>query len=216
VTVKRRQRRPGILPTVGLVVEGDTEYAALPQLHSKRLLPGCPPLKATNLGGVGSHMEPPGVAKMLVGKVIAHQVAGRAKVVILFDREQRPLCAPEFARKVKDALAQELDRRGRHHSAVHLVVSDRTFEAFLLADARGLHERGKFCKRPTFHSFEGELGSSSRKGVVELTTLLGHPYVKTRDGPALFADLNFVAARDHRANGRGSRSLDKLIRTLCA
>ena len=214
MTAWRRKRRPGISPTVGLIVEGDAEFAALPLLHTRKLVPGCPPLKATNLGGVGSHLEPQGVAKMLAGKVIAHQVAGRTKVVICIDREQRPMCAPEFANKVATALARELEERGHASRDVHLVISDRAFEAFLLADARGFHQRGRFVRQPGFHCFEGEIGAGSKKGVVELSTLLGRDYSKTKDGPTLFAELDFKAARAHRNSGRGSRSLDKLLRTL--
>jgi hypothetical protein len=214
VTAQRRKRRPGIAPTVGLIVEGDAEYEALPLLHRRRLIANCPPLKATNLGGVGSHMAPLGVAKMLVGKVIAHQVAGRNKVVVCIDREQRPECAGKFAQEVAGALAAELAAKGRPAADVHVVIADRTFEAFLLADATGLHARGKFVCAPGFHCFEGDMGRSGKKGVIELSGLLGKPYSKTRDGPTLFAEVDFVAARTHGNNGHGSRSLDKLLRTL--
>jgi len=210
----RRRRRPGISATIGLIVEGDAEYLALPQLHARKLIPGCPPLKATNLGGIGSDVEPVGVAKMLVGKVIAHQVAGRSKVVICIDREQRPQCAPVFASEVKEALFRELRNKGHEPKDVHLVISDRAFEAFLLADARGLSQRGRFIQAPKFHCFEGEMGAQGKKGVLELSVLLGREYLKTRDGPLLFAGLNFEVARKHRNGGSGSRGLDKLLRAL--
>jgi len=91
---------------------------------------------------------------------------------------------------------------------------DRTFEAAVLADATGLHSRGVFKRAPTFRSFEGSLGKNNRKGVDDLTDLLGRPYNKTKDGPRLFEQLNFTVARDHSAGARGSRSLDKLLRSL--
>lgn len=212
--MKGRPRRAGVAVTVGLIVEGDAEYEALPRLHRKHLVARCPPLKATNLGGVGSTMQPIAIARMIVSKIIAHQLAGRNRVVVCIDREQRPNCAPSFAREVMAATSRELEQRGKSAGEVHVIVADRTFEAWLLAGAAGLHATGKLAHAPSFHCFEGELGEANDKGCRELSRLLGRPYEKTRDGPALFEALDFGQARAHRHGGRGSRSLDKLLRTL--
>lgn len=207
-------RRPGVLPTVGIIVEGDAEFAALPLLHRKKLLPGCPPLKAVNLGGVGSDRKPIGIAKRVAPKVIQLHLARCERIVVCFDREQRPECAPGLAQAVARELDAELAARGKQIPGVHVVIADRAFEAWLLADAVGLHQRGSFKHSPTFHTFEGHLGAQGRKGVVELTRLLGREYSKTKDGPALFEKLCFSDARAHHPGARGSRSLDKLLRTL--
>ncbi len=209
-----RTRRAGVQPTLGLIVEGDAEVAAFPLLHKSTLIAGCPPLKATNLGGVGSDRKPEGIAKLIAPKVIAHQIAGRTKVVICIDREQRTLCAPGFATTVLEALKEELKQRNKSWTDVHVIIADRTFEAWLLADAKGLHQRKSFKRPPNFNSFEGQLGERQLKGVVELTTLLGRPYSKTRDGPDLFTKLDFATARTHAKGTSGSKSLDKFLRTL--
>lgn len=211
---KSRERRPGILPTVGLVVEGDAEFAALPLLHRKKLLRGCPPIRAVNLGGVGSDRKPVGIATRVAPKVIQLHLAGCARIVVCFDREQRAECAPGLAQAVARELRAKLAAQGKSIPDVHVVIADRAFEAWLLADAAGLHARGALRHRPTFHSFEGQLGAQEKKGVVELSRLLGREYSKTQDGPALFERLSFPEARAHRNGGRGSRSLDKLLRTL--
>jgi hypothetical protein len=209
-----RNRRSEIQPTIGLIVEGDAEFAAFPLLHKKKLVAGCPPLKPINLGGVGADRKPEGVAKLLAPKVIQHQVAGRNQVVICIDREQRTLCTPGFASAVTEALRVELQKRGRPSTDVHVVIADRAFEAWLLADAKGLHQRKVFKRPPPFYSFEGQLGERQLKGVVELTTLLGRPYSKTKDGPDIFTKLNFSTARTHVKGASGSKSLDKFLRTL--
>lgn len=211
---QRHTRRAGVLATVGLVVEGDAEFEALPLLHKKKLIPGCPPLKASNLGGVGSDRKPVGIAKLVAPKVIAHQQAGRTHVVVCLDREQRPECAPEFAQQVQAALSQELVARNKPVEGVQVVISDRAFEAWLLAGARGLHARGVLKAPLAVHCFEGQMGIEGRKGVGELTKLLGREYSKTKDGPSLFEKLDFPAARSHRNSGHGSKSLDKFLRTL--
>ncbi|HSP77936.1 MAG TPA: DUF4276 family protein [Myxococcaceae bacterium] len=209
-----RARRPNVQPTVGLIVEGDAEFAAFPHLHKSKLIASCPPLKAINLGGVSADRKPEGIARLIAPKVIQHQTAGCARVVICIDREHRTLCAPGFASAVTQALRAELQQRGRSSEEVHVVIADRAFEAWLLADAKGLHQRKAFKRAPHFKSFEGQLGERQQKGAVELATLLGRTYSKTRDGPALFKQLDLTAARKHARGGSGSRSLDKFLRTL--
>jgi hypothetical protein len=138
VNGRSKPRRQGVKPTVGLVVEGDTEYEALPLLYREGLVSSCPPLKASNVGGVGSH------------------------------REQRPDCPGALAQAVQAALHQELARKGKPCSNVSVVVSDRAFEAWILADAKGLHAKGAFSRAPSFASFEGKMGRENKKGVVDV------------------------------------------------
>jgi hypothetical protein len=135
-------------------------------------------------------------------------------VVVCIDREQRAESASELAASVAKALEGELSARGRNARHVDIVVADRAFEAWLLADALGLYKRGTFKRKPDFHSFEGKLGREHKKGVVELSLLLGRPYAKTVDGPGLFAKVTFADARICGKGARGSRSLDKLLRVL--
>lgn len=207
-------RREGVRPTVGLVVEGDAEYYALPRLHKERLIPNCPPLQATNLGGVGSHMSPLGIARMAAGSVHAHKLAGRSKVILCIDLEQRPDCAGAFATSVAQALSEALASRNCPTNDTHVVIANRSFEAWLLADAQGLFSRGVLRKAPKFHRFEGSLGLNGTKGKDDLTQLLERTYSETRDGPRLFASLDFKEARLWTGAGRGSRSLDKFLRFL--
>lgn len=210
----RRPRRPGIAPTVGLIVEGDSEFIALPLLYRKGLVAGCPPLRAKNLGGVGSDRHPTAIAEMVAPKVIAYKQAGVRKVVVCFDREQRLESAGQFAQTVAVALAGRLVAKGQDSTDVHVVIADRTFEAWLLADALGLHRRGIFEIPPRFFCFEGSEGEQSKKGVIELEKLLGRAYVKTKHGPEVFEKMDFSAARLHGAGQRGSKSIDKFLRVL--
>lgn len=201
-------------PTVGLIVEGATEFLALPRLFQKALVRGCPPLRAKNLGGVGSDKEPAAIAEMVAPKVIAYRAAGVERVVVCLDREQRRECSGQFAGSVASAIARELVVRRASGNQVHVVIADRTFEAWLLADAYGLHQRRVFVTAPTTHCFEGNMGAQNKKGTVELGRLLGRPYVKTTDGPAVFERIEFAAARAFGQGMRGSRSLDKFLRVL--
>lgn len=206
-------RRPALhadQPTIGLIVEGETEFKALPLLHTnKKLVKGCPPLRAINLNGIGSHMTVPAIAKMVAPKVKSHIAAGRTKVVLCMDREQRSDCPGKLAISLRAAIVAQVGP-----ADVHVVIADRTFEAWILADARGLHASRHFKLKPNFTCFEGSMGERDRKGCIELDRLLGREYSKTVDGPRLFAALNFAHARDFGPGRPGSRSLDKLLRTL--
>jgi hypothetical protein len=151
---------------------------------------------------------------MLAPKVIAHIVAGRTRVVVCVDRESRQECPGLFAQTILRELSRELGAKGRAGADACVVIADRTFEAWLLADARGLHGKGLLKAPPKFHSFEGQMGDRGRKGVVELSRLLGRDYDKIRDGKELFTRLRFEEARKCKAGQHGSHSLDKLLRTL--
>jgi len=193
--------------TVGLVVEGDTEFYALPRLS--RLVTGCPPLRAANLGGLGSDLSVTAIAKRALPKAKAHITAGRHRVVLCLDRETRKACPGQLAADIRKELVK-LCKKGD----ISVVVADRAFEAWILADARGLHEAKEFAREPKFFCFEGELGERQQKGIVELERLLGRPYSKTKDGPRLFEKIRFAEARQFGRGKKGSRSLDKLLRVL--
>ncbi len=208
---KSRQRGSKNQLTIGLVVEGNTEFHALPLLHE---LLECPPLKATNLRGVGEQNTPVGIAKLAAPSIRSHIIAGRSRVVLCIDRESRKECAGMLAQAIHHELRKELGRTNHDGHDVHVVVADRAFEAWILADARGLHTRKEFKSAPKFHSFEGHMGEQGRKGEVELSRLLGRDYSKSRDGKELFAKLDFQQARRHERGSHGSKSLDKLLRTL--
>jgi hypothetical protein len=205
-------------PAIGLVVEGATEFNALPRLHTnKKLFPGCPPLYPINLGGVGGDVKPDGIAKRVSPKVVTHILAGRTTVVVCLDREDRDDCPGAFAEVVRRALAAKLKTEPaltKRAYRFHVIIVDRAFKAWILADACGLHARGVFPKAPSFHSFEGQLGKRRQKGAVEIGELWKREYLKTTHGSRLFEELCFEDARRGGKGQRGSRSLDKLLRTL--
>lgn len=212
MSTTRGDRRPDVLPTVGLIVEGATEYVALPLLSAK--VAGCPPLKPVNIMGVGPTIKPVGIAKRVAPKVIQLHTGGCGRVIVCFDREERAEGASRLAEDVATALAVELKSRGKTAPELHIVIADRAFEAWLLAGAVGLHAKGLFKSLPTFACFEGQLGAQGRKGTLEISKLLGRQYGKTKDGPSLFEHLDIPVARRHAPGARGSRSFDNLLRSI--
>ncbi len=194
---------------VGLVVEGRAEYSALPKLAD--LLAGCPSLRPKNMNGCGTTMDATGIARRALSHVREHLDAGVRRVVVCVDREERKLLARNFARQIAGELKRLLVASGYSIEQVSVVVADRAFEAWILADADGLWRRKHFRRKPRQHCYEGHLGPDNDKGKVEISHLLAAEYKETRDGPRLFGLLDVAAARDSRPAARGSRSLDSLL-----
>lgn len=207
-----RARRDGIQATVGVVVEGDSEYAAFPRMH--RAWAGCPPVKTVNLGGLGAHMTAAAIAKKVTPKIIQLYLSIKNKVVVCIDREQRSDCVVTLAKAVHAEIDKELITKNRADIPYAVVLSDRAFEAWILAGARSLHAAKRLKHAPAFACFEGQLGKQDKKGVIEIEDLLGRAYSKTRDGPELFLAMDRTQARTFGPGLPGSQSFDKFLREL--
>ena len=143
-----------------------------------------------------------------------HLATGLTRIVVCVDREARSECPGMFASAVRAELAALMRQKKCAAGSVAVVVADRAFEAWVLADAEGLHARGVLKRAPKFSCFEGEPGKQGRVGKRELAELLDREYSETQDGPKLFAQIDVAAARSHGPGKRGSRSFDKLLREI--
>jgi hypothetical protein len=212
-----RSTRTHAARSIGLVVEGQTEGTAFRQLPT--LLPSCPVLdRPAVVKGIGSDATPGQVAKRVAREVAFLQPDNR-KVIVCIDLESRPLAAADFANQVAAALAEALPEvGGRPGYPVNVIVADRAFEAWLLADIACLAKNGtrppKKCYESHMRPMVGGRRCGYHYGDDLLRTFLGR-YDKTRDGPRLFAKLNFAHARiPCDGGGRGSRSLAAFLEAL--
>jgi hypothetical protein len=192
---------------IGVVVEGRAELESFGRLFNHVRVLCCE--------GIGGEMTPRGVALRVRGKV--ETFWGKAeiqKVVVCIDRERRECCAPGFAAEVQKELTAIIEQRQRRRLELVVVVADRAFEAWILADVQNLFAQKLLKKAPKLRSYEGNLGKEERLGKAELEELLGGDYSETRDGPRLFARINLAEARRYGKGCYGSRSLDKFLREL--
>ncbi len=197
---------------VGLVVEGRAEYSALPKLAE--MVYGCPSLRPKSMNGCGATMDASGVARRALSHVREHLDAGVPRVVVCVDRGERKALAQTFARQIEGELKRLLVASAYESDRVSVVVADRAFEAWILADAMGLWQRKHFRRKPRQHCYEGHLGPDNDKGKVEISHLMTVEYKETRDGPRLFGLLDVPAARQSPTAGRGSVSLDLLLQAV--
>ena len=124
------------VPLVGLVVEGQTEFAALPAMLQRL---GVKPTRPSNFSG--QFQDAPVrklVEKRLLHHVKAQIVKGPDLVIVVLDRENRPESARAFEKAVRDEITKQLDNPTRPR--VEVVVCDRTFENWLIADPKGIHK----------------------------------------------------------------------------
>lgn len=121
---------------VGIVSEGQSEVGALPCLYP-RLQPSCPGMQILRPLFVGfAPTAPPGaIARACLSRVEQLRSKGVDCVIVLTDREQRPECPGSFASSIEEAL------RVLTPVAVHVVVKNRCFENWLVADVDALRQQ---------------------------------------------------------------------------
>ena len=213
---KARTRRAGRSERVAVIVEGACEREAFRRLPSR--LPGIPPLDLaaatrSNLRGVGGTAPVAAIARKVVPRAIL-LAPDNARILVCLDREDRVETPGAFARAVARAISAELAAREKVLGIpLDVVVVDRAFEAWLLADIASLC----IAKRrpvPRRRCYEGYLRGRD-VGSRVLARTLGS-YGKTSDGPDLFARLDFAQARRDCTSGRGwgSKSLDYFLGLL--
>jgi hypothetical protein len=146
----RRVRRPRSPQSIGLVLEGKSESLAFRQLPS--LFRECPPIdRPAVVEGIGD------ISAAQVAKRVAREVAflepDNRKVIVCIDRESRAVAAEELAQEVAAALCEALPEVGGiSNYPVDVIVADRAFEAWLLADIACLAASGQ---RPPKKCYEG-------------------------------------------------------------
>ena len=196
-------------------MEGQCERAAF--LYLARMFPGCPPLdRPAVIGGIGESATADQIARRLA-RTIAFLQRDNSRIVVCIDRESRNETAAVFAADIEAALNRELPRCGGSAVPVTVVVADRAFEAWLLADAEGIAARHRVAP-PSRRCWEGYMrprpgtrAAGNYYGDDVLASMLGR-YDKRRDGPRLFSELDTVTARAPCGPRTwGSRTLDRFL-----
>jgi hypothetical protein len=115
---------------IGVVVDGDSEFTALPALYeSLRAATG-----HTFLNPIKAPLQPmapyPVIARAARKSVEQLLQRGAQRVLILVDRETRHECPPLLAQSIQGEVTADAD--------VLVVIKDRTFENWLIADLSAL------------------------------------------------------------------------------
>lgn len=126
-------RREGPL---GLVVEGYSEYYAVPVLLKTLDVRIATPAV---FHGQSDQMNASALSRRMLPEVRAQLRKGIRKLLIILDRESRATCAPSLAARVRDEVLQRLSENAvAVRCTIVVVCADRKLENWLLADPYGI------------------------------------------------------------------------------
>jgi len=175
-------------PLIGLVVEGQTEYQALPAMLSRMGLkctaPSC---------FQGQPVEAP--IPVLVDRVLLPHVRvqlgrGGDPVIVILDRESRRKSArtlqAEVLRELRKRLRQKEGKKEGEEAAgrIRVVVCDRTFENWIISDPEGL-TRSANMNRDLSRQVSCHADERDALSLIKSVFLKGKRYKKAVHGPQL-------------------------------
>lgn len=189
---------------IGIVVEGKAESQALKLLTRRIKIEG-----VQLLAPAYADMQPKSAPDQIAGKAIKQVNIRRARgadlILVLIDREDREECPPEFARQ----LEQAFKRLG--YDDIRVVVKNRTFENWLIADINALKKlTGIFNVTKTF---ERTVSPNKADNVGDAKALVNkiavkHGYRKGRD------DARITAVQEALEMARNSRSFRRFLHVV--
>lgn len=165
---------------IGVVADGDSEVAALPKLYDSISAASgnslAHPIKAEvhPEGKIGTIVKNyADVLQTLTGKEFD-------KVVVLIDRERRDECCGTIAAEIVEALK----KREEWQFELAVVVKDRTFEHWLIADIRALKaQQARFRLNETAATMVSQRGADAldADALLKRWAIKPHSYQKIKD-----------------------------------
>ena len=189
---------------VGIVVDGDAESQAL-RLLAERIDIEDAQLLTPAYANMQPKSAPGQIAQSAKSRVDILLNRNADKIVVLIDREDRDECPPKFAKLIEQVF------RKLGYDEVTVVVKNRTFENWLIADIKALKSlRGRF--RVT-KSFEKKVSPNKADNVRDGEALLkaiaiDRKYHKRRDAKAI------TTIQEALEIARNSRSFRRFLRVI--
>ena len=189
---------------IGIVVDGDAESQAL-RLLTKRIDIEDVQLLAPAYANMQPKSAPGQIAQSAKSRIDILLARKANKIVVLVDREDRDECPPAFARQIKQAFAQ------LGYDDITVVVKNRTFENWLIADIDALKElSGLFS---VTRSFERTVSPNKADNVGDAEALLKKIAIKRRFHKRRDASA-ITAVQEALEMARNSRSFRRFLRVV--
>ncbi len=189
---------------IGIVVDGDAESQAL-RLLTERIDIEDVQLLAPAYANMQPKSAPGQIAQSAKSRIDIFLARKADKIVVLIDREDREECPPEFARQ----LEQAFKRLG--YDDIPVVIKNRTFENWLIADIDALKElSGLFS---VTRSFERTVSPNKADTVGDAEALLKKIAVKRRFHKRRDANA-ITAVQEALEMARNSRSFRRFLRVV--
>lgn len=197
-------------PLVGLVVEGESEIGAIPQLLRDSGARLARPMK---FGGQPEQCNSDMFCEFIQHKIIpsirAMVLKNVSLVVVILDREHRDRCPGILARDIKDVIAGIMGTRYHYTGSppISVVCTDRKLENWLIADPKGILTH-KYIVRDLSRAVGSEADGKDAIALLKRAYQPGQHYHKRMDAPRLASRVRAIRP-DVRLR---SHSLDKLLR----
>jgi hypothetical protein len=188
---------------IGILVDGEAERAGLPMLFEQLRAQTGHAIVNPLQPAVHPKADPERFAGACVPKIEILAKKGVDRIVVLVDREDRDDCPTEIATAIRQSIIRKTAL------PVCVVVKDRCFENWLVADAESFVSSTRFKLEP---SVRRAIESGLADGLDALALLkrnaVKDSYNKVRDGKRILeqSDVGRMAA--------GSRSFRRLLRCL--
>lgn len=188
---------------VGLVVDGDSELLALPILLPR--IRGTHRVIKTVKADIQPYSSPQNIARKVQRQLPILKELGVQIVVIVLDREKNPQCCGQWSSAIRDAVISLAG--GSNFSEFRIVLKNRTFENWLIADqASLLSQKSRFRWR----RLSGEVDELNARDLLNRAAI-GAAYHKIRDS------IRIVKLAEPAQIGSQSRSFRKFLGVLgCA
>lgn len=188
--------------TIGIIVDGDAESQALKKIAPK--LVGAKPIIGPYFANMQPYSPPLAIARAAVKTMQMAETRGATEFVILIDREDNQVCPTDIAR----GLIQAFKKLGY---PVQVVVKNKTFENWLIADPNALASQRKRFK--VSQTVRNRITPNKADNIDNAETILDQcavktPYHKRRDAIRICDNLDLTAAASN------SRSLRRFLRLL--
>lgn len=193
-------------PLLGLVVEGKTEYQAIPEMLGRMKI-RCTTPSCFHGQPVEAHVKTL-VDKCLLQHVRVQMVKNADKVVVILDRESRLESLEEFRKSVLYELQKQLSEAGKSDETgkIEVIVCDRRFENWIISDPKGI-SRSNYIR----HNLSAKVNchADDREALALLKSVFrtGNSYSKSIHGPRL---AKYVRVEDVRVQ-QCSASLRKFL-----
>ena len=195
------------MDNLGLVLEGEAEYGAVPVLLKAA---GAAAAGRAVFRGQGVHCS---IETLVRSKLLSYTRAqilrGHSKVLVVIDREKRNDCPGQFAQRVQGELIAQLQAKYGYQGnpPVSVICADRSLENWLVTDPVGVRKHA-YVQRDISKRVGSNADGLDALSLIQWAYGPKRYYHRSRDAAHLAAR---VRVRRQEVRQR-SKSLDKLLR----
>lgn len=197
------------MPKIGIIVDGEGEYYALPLLLEK--MAGCFEIVARplycDIQPCAKDLRQQGMRIAATAKILIAQ--GAENIIVVLDKETRKGCSKALADKLTTAVKYEFTRLGLV-TPVETVLKVRKFENWLVADGRALESQKNLLRVSRIRQ---QADSNKADSILDAYDLLrvhsvDKAYAKRRGA------IDICRKADPLLMAKNSRSFRKFLRVI--